>query len=96
MAVALFNQRIMPLARYMGWEAAFVAGREKLLAGDRAGAAEVFTDDMIDAVAITGRPDQAREQLTGWAEVYDTPVLFAPSGPRTDDYLQRALETFAI
>lgn len=82
------------LVAHMGWEEPWAEAKAKLEAGDRDGAIAALVP-LVDELAITGTPAQAREQLaTRWAGVYTTPVLFAPAGPRAESYVEAAIAAF--
>ena len=37
------------------------------------------TDEMIDEIAITGTPDEVRQQMEQWQGLTETPLLYTPS-----------------
>jgi probable F420-dependent oxidoreductase len=47
--------------------------------GDFAAMAAAVPDEMVDAIAITGRPDEVREQLDQWRTLTDHVLLYSPS-----------------
>jgi probable F420-dependent oxidoreductase len=47
--------------------------------GDFAAMAAAVPDEMVDAIAITGRPDEVREQLNQWRDLADHVLLYSPS-----------------
>ncbi|MCS6802165.1 MAG: LLM class flavin-dependent oxidoreductase [Chloroflexota bacterium] len=83
------------IARRMGWEQAFAAVRAALAAGTTDAALAALPDTLLDALAITGPPDEARRQFAErWDGLYDVPVFYTPGGPRVNDYLAAVIETF--
>jgi alkanesulfonate monooxygenase SsuD/methylene tetrahydromethanopterin reductase-like flavin-dependent oxidoreductase (luciferase family) len=78
-----------------GW--AEVAGRvrERWLAGDRAGAAVLVTDEMVLATTLVGTEAMVRERLRTWAAAGVDTVRLYPAGETLDDQvstLGRAVE----
>jgi 5,10-methylenetetrahydromethanopterin reductase len=67
--------------------------REALVAGQSA--AGLVTDDIVDALAVAGTPDDCRAALARWAEAgLDAPIAVVPEGAdlaRQIDYLGRDL-----
>lgn len=51
--------------------AAYERGREALERGDREAAARAIPDEVVDAIACTGTPDEYLEKLRRWAGVVD-------------------------
>jgi hypothetical protein len=39
---------------------------------------QAIDDDLLDAIAIAGRLDVARDRLAGWQSIADTAVLMVP------------------
>jgi alkanesulfonate monooxygenase SsuD/methylene tetrahydromethanopterin reductase-like flavin-dependent oxidoreductase (luciferase family) len=62
---------------------AIAAARE---AGDEAAAAANVTDEMLDELAVSGRPEDARDQLRAIIERpgIDTPIVYVPRGVPAD------------
>ena len=58
--------------------------------------AELIDDELLDAIAIAGRPDEARDRLKAWAGVADRVVLGVPwygmDPDRQNDAIAAALE----
>jgi alkanesulfonate monooxygenase SsuD/methylene tetrahydromethanopterin reductase-like flavin-dependent oxidoreductase (luciferase family) len=83
------------IARHLGWEQAFAAAGAARAAGGADAARAALPDELIDELAITGTPDEARRQFAErWDGVYDVPAFYTPGGPRVRDYLAAAIETF--
>ena len=83
------------IARHLGWDRAFAAVREALPSGDTNAAFAALSDELIDELAITGPPAEARRQFAErWEGLYDVPVFYTPGGPRVNAYLAGAIEAF--
>ncbi len=67
---------------------------------DFAAMAAAVTDEMIDAIAITGRPDEVRDQLKQWEGLTDQALLYPPSigiaPERVQENLAAMVDTFAV
>ncbi|MCB1697896.1 MAG: LLM class flavin-dependent oxidoreductase [Halioglobus sp.] len=67
--------------------------------GDFKGVVDAVTDEMVDAIAITGTPDAVRDQLKQWDGLADEVILYPPSigiAPgRVQENLDAMIETFA-
>jgi F420-dependent oxidoreductase-like protein len=70
-----------------GWAEAAVAVRERWRAGDRAGAAELVTDEMVLATTLLGTEDGVRERLRVWADAGVDTVRLYPAGETLDEKL---------
>ncbi len=58
-------------------------------AKDRDRMVELIDDDLCDAIAVTGTPDEAREKLRAWEEVADRVSVGGPwYGPRPERMLE--------
>ena len=61
--------------------------------------AELIDDELLDAIAIAGRPDEAADRLRAWQGVADRAVLGVPwygmSPERQRDALDAAMELAA-
>ncbi len=59
---------------------------------------EAVTDEMIDAIAIAGRPDDVRDQIRQWEGLADHVLLYAPSvgvrPGRPKEILSGIIDTF--
>ena len=40
---------------------------------------EAVSDEMVDEIAITGTPAEARERMQQWQGLTETPLLYSPS-----------------
>jgi alkanesulfonate monooxygenase SsuD/methylene tetrahydromethanopterin reductase-like flavin-dependent oxidoreductase (luciferase family) len=70
--------------------------RRAFVNGDRTRMAELIDDELLDAIAIAGRPDEAADRLKAWESVADRVVLGVPwygmSPERQRDALDAVLE----
>ena len=82
-----------------GWETAGEAIASAFRQGDYAGMAAAVTDEMIDAIAIAGTPDEVREQLKAWEGLADEVILYSPSiglqPERIEENLNAIIDTFS-
>jgi len=64
--------------------------------GDREGAREAVTDEMLDGLTVAGTPEEAREQLAVVAalDVIDEPIVVVPAGA-SDEVADRTVEALA-
>jgi F420-dependent oxidoreductase-like protein len=78
-----------------GWAEVAAAVRERWQAGDRDGAAELVTDDMVLATTLIGTEDMVRERLQVWRDAGVNTVRLYPAGdtvPAKLTTLGRALD----
>ncbi|MET8473064.1 LLM class flavin-dependent oxidoreductase [Streptomyces sp. NPDC006422] len=64
-----------------GWADVAAAVRERWQAGDRAGAVDLVTDDMVLATTLIGTEPMVRDRLKVWRAAGVTTVRLYPSGP---------------
>ncbi len=61
---------------------------------------EAVTDEMVDEIAIAGKPDEVRDQLTQWGPLADRVLLYSPSvglkPERVQENLDAIIDTFRI
>ncbi|HJO81819.1 MAG: LLM class flavin-dependent oxidoreductase [SAR202 cluster bacterium] len=62
--------------------------REAYLGRDREGAAKLVTDEMVDATAILGNPDQCREQMEAFFDVGVSEIRLVLNEPDKDAYVK--------
>ena len=62
-----------------GWEGIGETIAQAFRKGDFAAMAAAVPDEMVDAIAITGRPDEVRDQLEQWNSLTDHVLLYSPS-----------------
>jgi probable F420-dependent oxidoreductase len=97
-AVIAFNSTVKTYRathRVSGFEAQADAIRAAWSAGDGEGMVAAVSDEMIDAIALAGTPDEVRARFAErWAGVYERTLLWPPSwkGP---DAIRAAVEAFA-
>jgi probable F420-dependent oxidoreductase len=81
-AVIAFNSTVKTyeaIHRLHGWEAHVEAIRGAWRSGDFAGMVEAVPREMIDAIAIAGTQEEAREQLAARAGLYERILLWPPA-----------------
>ncbi|MCX7065065.1 MAG: LLM class flavin-dependent oxidoreductase [Proteobacteria bacterium] len=62
-----------------GWEAIGETIAAAFRKGDFAAMAAAVPDEMVDAIAITGRPDEVRDRLKQWQGLAEHVLLYSPS-----------------
>lgn len=67
-----------------GWAEVAAAVKDLWQSGDRVGAAELITDDMILATTLIGTPDMVRDRLQVWADAGVDTVRIYPAGETLD------------
>ena len=67
------------ILRHHGLEEVGAACRAALGRFDIRAMADAIPDALIDEIAITGTPDEARQQLDLWKDLTDEPLLYAPT-----------------
>jgi len=79
-------------AHFDGADAVAEAWRE----GDRAGAREAVTEEMVDGLTVAGTPEEAREQFADVAAlgVVDHPIVVVPGGA-SESVTERTVEALA-
>lgn len=81
-----------------GFEAELARGRAALARGDVTAAAASIGDEMVDAFALAGTPDEVRERIGAYAGLLDWIMLAVPLGHdevTTRALAQRIVATFA-
>ena len=60
--------------------------------------AAAVPDEMVDAIAIAGTPDEVREQVQQWSRYSDHVILYSPSigmkPNRVQENLDAIIDTF--
>ncbi len=74
-----------------GWAEVAAAVRERWQAGDRDGAAELVTDDMVLATTLIGTEQMVRDRLAVWRAAGVDTVRLYPAG----DTVEQRLTTLA-
>ena len=62
-----------------GWEAAGETIADAFRRKDFAAMTAAVSDEMLDEIAVTGTPDEARERLRAWEGMADHVLLYSPS-----------------
>jgi probable F420-dependent oxidoreductase len=82
-AIIAFNSTVKTyraVHRVSGFEREADAVRAAWGEGDFAGMANAVTDEMIDAIALAGTPDEVRDRFHDrWAGVYERPLFWPPA-----------------
>jgi probable F420-dependent oxidoreductase len=82
-AIIAFNSTVKTyrtVHQVSGFESQAEAVREAWSRGDFEGMAAAVTDEMIDAIALAGTPDEVRARFEErWDGVYDRPLLWPPA-----------------
>jgi probable F420-dependent oxidoreductase len=82
-----------------GWRSIGETIANAFKAGDFAGMVKAVPDEMVDAIAIAGRPEDVRDQLKQWDGLADHVLLYSPSiglsPERGAENLEAIVETFA-
>jgi probable F420-dependent oxidoreductase len=98
-AIIAFNSTVKTyraVHRVSGFEAEAEAVRDAWSRGDFAGMAAAVTDQMIDAIALAGTPDEVRARFEErWDGVYERPLLWPPAF-RGADGVKAVVEAFAV
>ena len=84
-----------------GWEQVADEIREAWARGDVDGMVDAIPEEMVDALAVTGPADEARERLAatagpGYDEVLLYPPSFGPAAERFEENFSATIETFAV
>jgi probable F420-dependent oxidoreductase len=81
-----------------GWRERGEAITAAFKRGDTGAMIAAVTDEMIDEIAITGTPDEARQRLDEWRGLTEQPLLYSPSAgtsaERTRENCRLIAETF--
>ena len=82
-----------------GWEAIGETIAAAFRRGDFAAMAAAVPDEMVDAIAITGRPDEVRDRLKQWEPLAQHVLLYSPSvgmkPGRVAENVDAIIDTFA-
>jgi probable F420-dependent oxidoreductase len=82
-----------------GWRSIGETIANAFKAGDFAAMVKAVPDEMVDAIAIAGRPEDVRDQLKQWDGLADHVLLYSPSvgisPQRGAENLDAIVETFA-
>jgi probable F420-dependent oxidoreductase len=82
-----------------GWQGIGEKIAEAFKRGDFAAMAAAVPDEMVDAIAITGRPEDARDQLAQWGGLAEHVLFYSPSvgikPGRVAENMDAIIDTFA-
>ena len=82
-----------------GWQGIGEEITQAFRQGDFAAMSKAVPDEMVNAIAIAGRPDEARDQLRQWESLTDHVLLYSPSvgmrGGRMQENLDAIIDTFS-
>ena len=82
-----------------GWRSIGETIANAFKAGDFAAMVKAVPDEMVDAIAIAGRPEDVRDQLKQWDGLADHVLLYSPSiglsPERGAENLEAIVESFA-
>ncbi len=83
---------------FAGFQPQLLRIQEALMRDDPAAMAAAVSDEMIDAFAVAGAPDEARQKLAAYADLADTICLTPPDQlidpQESDEYREALLATF--
>lgn len=83
-----------------GWESIGETIANAFKKGDFAAMAAAVPDEMVDAIAITGRPDEARDQLAQWKGLAEHVLFYSPSvgikSERVAENVDAIIDTFKV
>jgi probable F420-dependent oxidoreductase len=82
-----------------GWEGIGETIAQAFRKGDFKAMAAAVPDEMVDAIAITGRPAEVRDQLQQWKSLTDHVLLYSPSvgikSERVAENVDAIIDTFS-
>ena len=82
-----------------GWRATGEEIAAAFRRGEYARLAELVPDELVDAIALTGRPDEVRDRIRQWDGLCECALLYAPTvgvkPERLRENLAAIVETFA-
>jgi alkanesulfonate monooxygenase SsuD/methylene tetrahydromethanopterin reductase-like flavin-dependent oxidoreductase (luciferase family) len=78
-----------------GWRGVGEACADAFRKGDFRAMSEAVPDEVVDAIAITGRPDEVRERLRQWEGLTDHPLLYPPSVGASPERVRENLAAIA-
>jgi alkanesulfonate monooxygenase SsuD/methylene tetrahydromethanopterin reductase-like flavin-dependent oxidoreductase (luciferase family) len=98
-AVIAFNSTVKTYRathRVSGFERQADAIRDAWSRGDGAAMVDAVSEEMIDAIALAGTPDEVRQRFTErWEGVYERTLLWPPAF-RGADGVRAVIETFGL
>ena len=84
------------LAERFGFGEAANEAHDRWRNGDREGAAEAVSQEMLDELAIYGTPEQCRDRVAGYAEAGCDVVVFFPPFTAPAEITDNIVDAFAI
>jgi probable F420-dependent oxidoreductase len=78
-----------------GWRAVGEACAQAFRKGDFAAMSEAVTDELLDEIAIAGRPDEVRDRLRQWQGLSGHPLLYPPSAGARPERVRENLAAIA-
>lgn len=76
-----------------GWQGIGEEIASKFRAGDFAGMAKAVPDEMVDAIALTGTPDEVKDKVGQWGAIADHVLFYSPSVGLSRDRLMQNMNS---
>ena len=76
-----------------GWQEIGENIAKAFRSGDFAGMSAAVPDEMVDAIALTGTPDEVRDKIAEWKEVADHLLFYSPSVGMKRERLMENMES---
>jgi probable F420-dependent oxidoreductase len=78
-----------------GWREIGEACAAAFRKGDFAGMSDAVPDELVDAIAIAGRPDEVRDRLRQWEGLTEHPLLYPPTVGASPERVRENLAAIA-
>jgi probable F420-dependent oxidoreductase len=78
-----------------GWREVGEACAAAFRKGDFAGMSDAVPDELVDAIAIAGRPDEVRDRLRQWEGLTEHPLLYPPTVGASPERVRENLAAIA-
>jgi alkanesulfonate monooxygenase SsuD/methylene tetrahydromethanopterin reductase-like flavin-dependent oxidoreductase (luciferase family) len=78
-----------------GWRAIGEACAQAFRRGDFAAMSEAVPDELVDEIAIVGRPEEVRDRLRQWEGLTDHPLLYPPAVGASPERVRENLAAIA-
>jgi alkanesulfonate monooxygenase SsuD/methylene tetrahydromethanopterin reductase-like flavin-dependent oxidoreductase (luciferase family) len=78
-----------------GWREIGEACAQAFRKGDLAGMSEAVPDELVDAIAIAGRPEEVRDRLREWEGLTEHPLLYPPTAGARPERVRENLAAIA-
>ena len=78
-----------------GWREIGEACAQAFRQGDLAGMSEAVPDELVDAIAIAGRPEEVRDRLREWEGLTEHPLLYPPTAGARPERVRENLAAIA-